>query len=289
MRAKGARSTFPSEVLGLPYTGATVVLLAAQALTVAITGAGGPRWITGLKGTAWVLVLPGSIAVVIGAIALAPGTADALTWLALIAVPLLAAAALGWAMRGAGAPLALAAIPLVILAWAHQTTTAGELSRIALVALSCVTLGRLLAGLAPTKLLVAGVVAMAVVDAILVFSHGLQQPNDVLNAAIPAPGLPQLQYAAYHGASMGYGDFFVAGVAGAVIAVERRSALLAGALTFACAAAWDLLFWVRDVLPATVPVAVALLLTRAAPGAARAAGELRSRAGRAPRAPRTAP
>jgi hypothetical protein len=276
-------------VLGLPYTGATVVLLAAQALTVAITDAGGPRWITRLEGTAWVLVLPGSIAVVIGAIALAPGTADALTWLALVAVPILAAAGLGWAMRKAWAPLALAAIPLLVLAWADQTTTGGELARIALVALSCVTLGRLLAGLAPARLLVAGVVAMATVDAVLVFSHGLQASNDVLNAAVPAPGLPQLQYVSLHGASMGYGDLFVAGVAGAVVAVEQRSALLAAALTFACGAAWDLLFWVRDVLPATVPVAVALLLTRAAPRRARASGAPRSRAGRAPRAPRTAP
>ena len=276
-------------MLGLPYTGATVALLAAQALTVALTDAGGPRWIARLKGTAWVLVLPGSIGVVIAAIALAPGTADGLTWLALIAVPILAAAGLGWAMRGAWAPLALGAVPLLVVAWSDQGTTVGELARLALVVLSCITLGRLLAGLAPAKLLVAGVVAMAVVDAILVFSHGLQQPNDVLNAAVPAPGLPQLQYASLHGASMGYGDFFIAGVAGAVIAVERRSAVLAGALTLTCALAWDLLFWVRDVLPATVPVAGALLLTRAAPGAARAAGGLRSRAGRAPRAPRTAP
>jgi len=130
---------------------------------------------------------------------------------------------------------------------------------------------------------------MATVDAILVFSRGLQAPNNVLNAAVPAPGLPQLQYASLHGASMGYGDFFVAGVAGAVVAVEGRSALLAGALTLVCALAWDLLFWVRDVLPATVPVAVALLLMRGVPGAARAARGPRSRGGRAPRAPRTAP
>ena len=276
-------------MLGLPYGIENTALLTAQATCVAITGAGGPRWLTRLRGTWWVLVLPGSIAVVIGAIALAPGAADALTWLALVAVPPLAAAALGWAMRGAYPPLALLAVPLLVLAWSRQGTVGGDFARLALVALSCVTLGRLLAGLAPAPLLVAGVVAMAVVDAILVFSHGLQAPNATLEAAVPARGLPQLQYADLQGASMGYGDFFVAGVAGAVIAVEGRSALLAGVLTFACAAAWDLLFWVRDVLPATVPVAVALLLMRAAPGGARAAGGRRSRAGRAPPAPRTAP
>jgi hypothetical protein len=276
-------------LLGLPYGIENTVLVASQAACVALTGAGGPRWLTRLRGTAWVLVLPGSIAVVIGAIALAPGTADALTWLALVAVPPLAAAGLGWAMRGAWPPAALLAVPLLVLAWASQDTTAGELARLALIALSCISLGRLLAGLAPAPLLTAGVVAMAVVDAILVFSHGLQAPNATLNAAVPAPGLPQLQYVDLRGASMGYGDFFVAGVAGAVVAAERRPAWLAGGLTLLCALSWDLLFWVRDILPATVPVAIALLLTRAAPGAARAAGGPRSRGGRAPRAPRTAP
>src|SRR3954468_21629695 len=280
----------PSDaMLGLPYSVENTVLLVTQAACVSLTGAGTPPWLARLRGTAWVLVLPGSIGVVIAAIALAPGTADGLTWLALVAVPLLAAAGLGWAMRGARAPLALVAVPLFVLAWKSQDTTYGDLSRLALIALSNITLGRLLGGLAPARWLVAGVVAMAVVDAILVFSHGLQAPNATLNAAVPAPGLPQLQYADLNGASMGYGDFFVAGVAGAVIATERRSPWLAGGLTLACSLTWDLLFWVRDVLPATVPVAIALLLTRAVPGGARGAAARRSRGDHAPRAPRTAP
>src|SRR3954471_23591310 len=240
----------PSDaLLGLPYVIENTTLIATQAACVALTGAGGPAWLARLRGTAWVLVLPGSIAVVIGAIALVPDTADAFTWLALVAVPPLAAAALGWAMRGAWPPLALLAVPLLVLAWTSQDTTGGEAARLALVALSCVTLGRLLAGLAPAPLLVAGVVAMAIVDAILVFSHGLQAPNAVLEAAVPAEGLPQLQYAALHGASLGYGDFFVAGVPGAVLAVQRRPQVVGALLTLGCALAWDLLFWVRDVLP----------------------------------------
>ena len=35
---------------------------------------------------------------------------------------------------------------------------------------------------------------MAVIDAFLVFGNQLQGPNATLNAAIPAPGLPQLQF-----------------------------------------------------------------------------------------------
>jgi hypothetical protein len=275
-------------LLGLPYSVDNVYLITAQAVCVALPGAGRPKWLERLAGGAWAIILPGSIGVVIAAIALAPGTADALTWLALIAVPLLAAAALGWAMRGALPAAALLAAPLLWLAWTHQHTTGGEVARIALVGLSCVTLGRLLAGLAPSALLAWGVVAMAIVDAILVFSHGLQQPNAVLEAAVPAQGLPKLQFAELHGASLGYGDFFVAGVAGAILAVERRPQLIGALLTLTCALAWDLLFWVRDILPATVPVAIALTIMRVAPAAGGAARR-RFRGGRAPRAPRTAP
>ena len=52
-------------------------------------GGGGPPALgEPLRGRAWVLVLPLSIAVVVGAIAVIPSTADALTWVALILVPL---------------------------------------------------------------------------------------------------------------------------------------------------------------------------------------------------------
>jgi hypothetical protein len=163
-------------------------------------------------------------------------------------------------MRGARAPLALLAVPLLALAWAWQTSAAGELAGAALAALSCVTLGRLLAGAAPGPWLKAGIVAMAIVDAVLVFSQNLQQPNAVLNAAVPAPGLPQLQYASFGPANLGYGDLFVAGVLGGVLAVEGARAWRWALVTWALAEAWTLLFYVTDTIPATVPVAVALLL-----------------------------
>ena len=81
-------------------------------------------------------MLPLSIAVVVGAIALLPDVADGLTWLALIGVPVGAALALGWAMRGARAPLALLAAPLLVLAWSRQESPWGQLAALALTALS---------------------------------------------------------------------------------------------------------------------------------------------------------
>ncbi len=239
------------------------VLLAAQAALVGLTGAGVPAWVQARATARWALVLPLSIGVVVGAIALLPDVADALTWVALILVPPGAALALGWAMRGARPWLALLAAPLLVLAWGWQTAPSGELAGLALTALSCVTLGRLLAGVAPGPWLKAGIVAMAIVDAILVFSNGLEQPNAVLNAAVPAPGLPQLQYVSFGPANLGYGDLFVAGVLGGVLAVEGARVWRWALVTWALAEAFTLLFYVTDTLPATVPVAVALVLREA--------------------------
>jgi hypothetical protein len=239
------------------FLASNAVLLGAQAALVALPGRGVPRWLERFAGPAWALVLPVSIAAVVAAITLVPDVAVALSWLALVAVPPLAAAALGWAMRGARPPLALLAIPLLALGWARQDTLDGDLALTALTALSCVTLGRLLAGLVPLALLELGIVAMAVIDAILVFGNQLQAPNQVLNTAVPAAGLPQLQYLSMPHASMGYGDVLVAGVLGGVLAARREPQWPVALLVLALAFAWDTLFFWFDTLPATVPVALA--------------------------------
>src|SRR5207244_1148999 len=189
-----------------------------------------------------------------------PGVADALTWLALIAVPPLAAAALGWAMRPARPELALAAVVLFALAWAFEGKLGGDIAALALTALSCVTLGRLVASLAPAILIKAGLIVAAIVDTTLIVAHQLQGPNSVLNAAAPAAHLPKLQLGALGPAQMGYGDLFVAGLLGGVLAVECRRQAPAALATFAFAGLMDLLFLVTDELPATVPVAAALVL-----------------------------
>jgi hypothetical protein len=146
------------------------------------------------------------------------------------------------------------------VAWAANGSLAGDVAAAALTALSCVTLGWLLATLTPTLPLKIGLVVMAAIDAYLVFSNELEQPNATLIAAAPPADLPQLQFAHIAHASLGYGDLFVAGVLGAVLVVEQRPRARATLLVLALALAFDLLFWVVDTLPATVPVAVALVL-----------------------------
>jgi hypothetical protein len=259
------------------FIAADAVLISAQASLVALPGAGVPAWMRRFAGGWWALVLPLSIAIVVGAIELVPETADALTWVALILIPPGAALALGWAMHGARWPLAALAAPLLALAWADVNGLAGDAAAAVLTALSCVTLGRILAGIVPVLWLKAGIVAMAIVDSILVFGNQLQAPNAVLNAAVPTPGAPQLQYLDLHYASIGYGDVFVAGVLGGVLAAEGRPQVRAALLVLACSILWDLLFFAYDTLPATVPVALALVIletkqwaTRPRPGASTA-------------------
>src|SRR4051794_23944572 len=186
--------------------------------------------------------MPLSIAIVVAAIATVPQTADLLTWVALLLVPPGAALALGWAARGARPELAVLAGPLLAVAWASQGSYAGQVATIVLILGSAVTLGRLLAGAAPLLLVKAGVVAMAAVDAWLVFTDQLQAPNEVLVLAEPGLGLPQLQSASFGTAGLGYGDFFAAAVVGGVFAAERAPQLAPAVAMILVSLCWDQLF-----------------------------------------------
>jgi hypothetical protein len=220
-----------------------------------------------LRTRAWAVIPALSVAafVVVASVAEHP-SAHALTHLALVAVPLLAL--LAASLRGARwLRLALVAVPaLFALAWADRGGLAGDCAALALTALSCVALGTLLAWVTPARWLGAGLVAMAAADTALVVSDLLQKPNNALNAAHPAAGLPRLQSAVFGSAVMGYGDLFAAACLGALAAlaagraVQRRAAVLTALL----ALAMDFLFFVVNELPATVPVALTLLALVAA-------------------------
>jgi hypothetical protein len=249
------------------FVEANFFLLAFQGLLVALTGAGIPPWLDRLKSRGWALLLPVSIAGVVAGIAVFPQLADGLTWVAFLLVPPGAMLALGWALHGARPWFAIIGAALFVFAWVKTGTLAGDAAAAVCTALSAATLGRLLAGIVPAIYLKLGIVAFAVIDAILVFGNQLQAPNAVLNAAVPAAGLPQLQYLELHYASMGYGDVFVAGVLGGVLAVERRKQWPVGLLVFVLAELWDLLFLMDSIntLPATVPIALALIVVELTP------------------------
>src|ERR1019366_7059971 len=97
----------------------------------------------------------------------------------------------------------------------------------------------------------------------LVASQLLSAPNRALNAATPVAHLPQLQRAVFGRAVIGYEDLFLAALLGALLAAQPRIALRGAAIAGLVALAFDLLFLVVDSLPATVPVALTLLVLEA--------------------------
>jgi len=251
----------------LPFIPSDAGLLLLQAGVIAA-----PRpapkfpWLERVRGPVWALVPIGSIVVVVFAIRFVSDTATGLTYLALVAVPPLAAAALAWAVRGGrlgrartGWAVAVTA-GLFAVAWGFHRSLAGGAAAAVLSALSCVTLAVLLASVAPPGWLKLGIVAMAAADTWLVLSDVLQAPNATLVAAHPVGNLPQLQDEIFGTVTMGYGDLFVAALLGALLAGNVRRQRGAALLTLSLAALFDLLFLVLAELPATVPVAAALIV-----------------------------
>jgi hypothetical protein len=240
-----------------------VFLTLVQAAVVAVPGAPPRGLLDRVRSRWWALVPPASIIVVIALVGLYASSANALSYLALVAVPPLAAIALGAVMRGAHPPLALAAVPLFALAWAVSGSLVGETAALALSALACVTLGVFLAAVVAPRWLRLGVYAMAVVDTILVVADLLQGPNSTLVAAGPSAGLPRLQAVYFGSATMGFGDLFIAATVGALLAGDRRTQIEAAVLAAILGLGFDLLFFAVDLLPTTVPIAVTLALLRA--------------------------
>jgi hypothetical protein len=236
------------------------ILSLVQAAVVALPRPRRFARLDALRSRWWALVPALSIVFVIGIVALEGESATVLSWLALAAVPPLAALALGWLVRGARPDWAAAVIPLFALAWAGSGLLIGEAAATALTALGCVALGWLLASVAPAAWLKLGIYAMAAVDTWFVAADLLQGPNAVLTIAAPG-GLPRLQAIHFGSAQMGFGDLFVAATLGCLLASDRRRQREAAALVAILALGFDLFFLALDTLPATVPVALALGLT----------------------------
>jgi hypothetical protein len=230
-------------------------------------------WLDALRSPWWALVPGLSIVVVIGVVALEGESATVLSWLALIAVPLVVALTLGWLIHGARREWAAATVPLFAIAWAGSGSLIGDTAATALTALGCIGLGWLLVSVTPPFWLKLGIYAMAAVDIWFVAANLLQGPNATLTAAVPS-GLPRLQVVHFGDALMGFGDLFIAATLGCLLSLpadgltgpvrldlSARRQLLGAALVAGLALGFDLLFFAVDTLPATVPVAVALALT----------------------------
>jgi uncharacterized integral membrane protein len=248
----------------MPSFAVSIVFLSlVQAAVITLPGTPRGGLLDRMRSRWWALVPPASIVVVIALVALYASSADALSYLALVAVPPLAAVALGAVMRGARPLLALAVAPLFALAWAASGSLGGETAALALSALACVTLGVVLAAVVAPRWLRWGVYAMAAVDTVLVVANLLQGPNSTLVAAGPPAGLPRLQAVYFGSATMGFGDLFIAATVGALLARDRSVQLQAAVLAAILGLGFDLLFLAVDLLPTTVPIAVTLAVIQA--------------------------
>jgi hypothetical protein len=243
------------------------VLSLVQGALVAVPAARRLPALARLRSGWWALVPAGSVVGFVVAARALSGVADGLTYLALVSVPPLAALALGWAARGARPRNALCVVALFAIAWADRGGIAGEAAGVALEALSCVTLAVVLVAITPAAIVKLGMLAMAVADTWLVVADLLQSPNRTLNLAAPAVHLPQLQRALFGNAVIGYGDLFIAALLGALVAAQPRLTIRATLTATVAALAFDALFFAVDELPATVPIAVTLIVLEVVPRA----------------------
>ncbi len=139
--------------MSLGFFESDACVLVVQAAMVAAPRRLGPEDRLGrlagrLQSRWWALVPLASIVIVVFAIQAVSATANGLTWLALIAIPILAATSFGWANRGSRWWMGLIVAPLLALAWLSRSTLWGQGAATLLTAFSCVTLGVLLASVA---------------------------------------------------------------------------------------------------------------------------------------------
>ena len=240
------------------YTGLGLV----QAAVALLPRAPRPRWLTTLR-RHWLLIVGPAAAVTAATFIprVASSLASDLSTLALIAVPPLAAVGIAWGTRLRQVALVLLVPVLFAVAWADPGGTVGEAAGLVLVSLSAVALAVLVVGILPTRVAKIGICVWAAVDLSVALAHHLEEASRPIFQATPAVG-PHLQFqrVVLGTASMEYADLFVAAALGAVLAVEGRRRGVASLLVAVFATVSSLFFLITDTLPATVPIALAMLV-----------------------------
>ena len=210
-----------------------------------------------LRGPAWAALLPVSIVVGTFGLLIAPGLASPTVLAAAITTPLLAVIAVLLVVRARLLVLPLAAVSggLAVLA----TGQGGHVGTGVVTALACLTVGAALQRLIPGRWLLVGVVAMSVVDIALLLAGPGYHETAVLAAAQTNFHGPRFTGARIGGTTIGYPDLFLAALLGASLAGERAQFWAAGLLTV-FAVAYDSMLSPGLLLPATVPIALTLVV-----------------------------
>jgi hypothetical protein len=184
--------------------------------------------------------------------------------LALASVPPLAAVGAAWAIRWHGIRLVPLVPLLLVVAWNAPESPPGEAAALLLVALSCVALAVLVVAVLPPAVAKIGIVVWAAADLSFALAHDLVRASSAISHAAPAvaPDLLrlQLQRVVIGQSSMEYADLFIAATLGAILVAESRERGPAALLVAVLAMSLAPLFLVTDVVPGTVPVALALFV-----------------------------
>lgn len=224
--------------------------------------------LTRLRSPLWTAVLPGSIMVGTFGVLAVPSSASTTILVAAITTPLLALLAVTSVVRARWLVLLLAAVAAGLAGFA--TGGPGQIGSAVITALACLTIGATLQRLIPSRWLLAGVVAMAVVDIALLASGIGYHQTVVLAAAARSFRGPQFTGARIGGTTIGYPDLFLAALLGTSLA-GRRAQWAAGLLLAVLVVAYDSLLSPGMLLPATVPIAVTMIIVLAAGSLARVA------------------
>lgn len=243
--------------MDLPFTVNFVVLCAVQAVAL-LAPRPSPSWARVRVRPVWGLLPLAGIGGVVVFMGNVEGAAQRAVDLAAVATPVLAVLGL-LALRLR--PLALAVPLLYWVAWQHPGTRAADLSVDALIVMACATLAWGTGIIAPRWALAVGIVITTVVDVVQILNRDLQPVAEALSRAEPPRGLPRLQEARFAGASMGWGDVYLAALLGILVGPRLRRAVVAAAVLFVLAVLYGFTFLVLDVIPATVPVTAAMLVT----------------------------
>jgi hypothetical protein len=149
---------------------------------------------------------------------------------------------------------------LYLIAW-KATGDRHEVAIDVLIVGACATLAWLTGIVAPRRALAVGILVATAVDVYQVLaSTTVATVAHALTAAAPPSTLPHLQEAVWRGASMGWGDVYLAALLGTVVAslsLPRR--LLVAVVVFVAGLANGFEFLAVDLIPATVPVAVGVV------------------------------
>jgi hypothetical protein len=231
-------------------------LAVVQGLTVALprVEAGGrpcTRWL-------W-LAPPVLFAALVLLLAARPQSATLLTGLAGIAVPALAALAATCMARGSRPAWVLVVPVLLIASLRGPGTLAGQLGTTLLCALSAVALGAGLVRLGGVRKVAIGITVLCLLDVVLVADGRVAAAAAALSQA-HIGSLPELSHVGLGTFTLGYGDLFVAGIAGAIAARRPRGQVRVATLTATLMLAESAVLAGQGPYPATVPVVAAVLL-----------------------------